>query len=532
MEDKKYCSSHPEIEFICYCQKCDIYLCNKCQKLHSDLFKNHIIINSNDYFKNYFTGLCKMKDHQNKLIYFCKEHNQLCCVSCIPKIKGEGNGQHSDCNICILKEIEEEKKKALNDNIIKLKEISENIEKSINELQLIYEKISKSKEEMKLNLQKIFTTIRSKINEREDELLKEIDKKYDDMYFKEDIVVDSKKLPKKINESIEQGNLINNGWNENKYELNFLINGCLNIENNLKEIDIMNESLKKYNNNNTEFKYNPEGELNYLLDKIKSFGNLNFDIKLPTITDKFNISQNPLVITPNDTYTQQKVTMDPCPNGGNKNKIYHIIGFSNWNKIRIYNNFDSFKNQIYDEMILPINGYGSNWTIFKNCLYFTKDSGSKIVKINLKTNKKENEISINDNSGDTGQWVGYNYIIFISNPNSVYIIYQSKNNNKLVIRELNPDTLEIINNWETNAKQKSSYGALFMIGKILFCIERYDSSPTKIIYKYDLEKKIDYNVSINFQNIGGYDTSLHYCYNTKQLWTVNGGKFYSYDIEL
>ena len=65
----------------------------------------------------------------------------------------------------------------------------------------------------------------------------------------------------------------------------------------------------------------------------------------------------------------------------------------------------------------------------------------------------------------------------------IHIIYQSKNNNKLVIRELNPDTLEIINNWETNAKQKRSYGALFMIGKILFCIERYDSSPTKIIYK-------------------------------------------------
>ena len=183
-------------------------------------------------------------------------------------------------------------------------------------------------------------------------------------------------------------------------------------------------------------------------------------------------------------------------------------------------------------MILPISGIGTNWTIFRNCLYFANDKGNKIVKINLKTNKKENEISINDNSGDSGQWGGCNYIIFISNPNSVYIIYQSKNNNKLVIRELNPDTLEIINNWETNAKQKNKYGALFMIGKILFCIEKYASSPTKIIYKYDLEKKIDYNVNINFQNIGGYDTSLHYCHNTKQLWTVNNGKFYSYDIEL
>ena len=71
-----------------------------------------------------------------------------------------------------------------------------------------------------------------------------------------------------------------------------------------------------------------------------------------------------------------------------------------------------------------------------------------------------------------------------------------------------------------------------MIGKTLFGIDKYGSSPTKIIYKYDLDKKTSYNVNINFQNIGGYDTSLHYCYATKQLWTVNNGKFYSYDVDL
>ena len=71
-----------------------------------------------------------------------------------------------------------------------------------------------------------------------------------------------------------------------------------------------------------------------------------------------------------------------------------------------------------------------------------------------------------------------------------------------------------------------------MIGNILFGIDKYDSSPTKIIYKYDLDNKISYNTNINFQNFGGYDTSLHYCYSTGQLWTINNGKFYSYDVEL
>jgi len=71
-----------------------------------------------------------------------------------------------------------------------------------------------------------------------------------------------------------------------------------------------------------------------------------------------------------------------------------------------------------------------------------------------------------------------------------------------------------------------------MIGNILFGISSYSSSPAKIIYKYDLDKRQSYDINMNFQNIGGYDTSLHYCYNTGQLWTINNGKFYSYDIQL
>ena len=69
-----------------------------------------------------------------------------------------------------------------------------------------------------------------------------------------------------------------------------------------------------------------------------------------------------------------------------------------------------------------------------------------------------------------------------------------------------------------------------MIGNFVYGIHNCGESPTKVIYKYDLNNRRDYNINIDFQNIGGYDSSLHYCYNTKQLWTLNNRKFYSYDI--
>ena len=66
------------------------------------------------------------KNHKIEIKYFCKTHNILCCGACIAKIKGEGNGQHSDRKICFIKYIKEEKKKKLNENIKILEDLSNN----------------------------------------------------------------------------------------------------------------------------------------------------------------------------------------------------------------------------------------------------------------------------------------------------------------------------------------------------------------------------------------------------------------------
>jgi len=49
----------------------------------------------------------------------------------------------------------------------------------------LYEKIEKSKEELKIIIQKIFTKLRNALNDREDELLLEVDNRYNELYFNE-----------------------------------------------------------------------------------------------------------------------------------------------------------------------------------------------------------------------------------------------------------------------------------------------------------------------------------------------------------
>ena len=81
MNSKERCSleEHKENNAIKYCPECMIYICNKCDIHFSSLFKNHhpYNINSNNEI---FIGFCQEKNHY-KLKYFCKTHNQLCCVA-------------------------------------------------------------------------------------------------------------------------------------------------------------------------------------------------------------------------------------------------------------------------------------------------------------------------------------------------------------------------------------------------------------------------------------------------------------------
>ena len=279
MENKK-CSSkeHNTIPAISYCQKCDLYMCTKCQKIHSNLCPHHHDYNLDKDVNEIFTGLCNEKRHSIELEYFCKNHNQLCCAACLCKIKGEVNGQHKDCDVCVIKDIKEEKKKNFDKNIQSLKDLSNTLEQTNKELILTFEKINKSKEELKLKIQKVFTKIRSVINEREDELLSEVDKIYESVYCSEEIIKESEKLPNKIKIALEKEETINNGWNDID-KLNLIINECIKIEKYIKDINIINNSIQKSkSNNNIKITFSPEeNEINDFLKKIKNFGKINND---------------------------------------------------------------------------------------------------------------------------------------------------------------------------------------------------------------------------------------------------------------
>ena len=292
MDNKKKCSNkkHSEINAISYCSDCNLYLCNKCTNIHSEYLEIHHIYNLDSNNQEIFTGKCYELNHKNDLEFYCKNHNQLCCAVCLCKIKTNGKGQHNECEVCLIKEIKDEKINKLKENIKYLEESYKKIQDSINKLKEIYEKINLSKEELKMKIINTFTKIRNLINEREDKLLLELDNIYDNTFFKEDIIKKGEKIPNQIKTILEKGKTLGNEWDNNK--LIDKINDCINIENNIKNIIIINENIEKYSTKQFNIKFFPENEqIDELSEKIKQFGEI-MDEENNLLNFKFQSGEN------------------------------------------------------------------------------------------------------------------------------------------------------------------------------------------------------------------------------------------------
>ena len=265
---------HNNLNAIIFCSHCKIYMCNKCENFHTKLFKNHNISSIDKCI--IIDEFCKEENHRNnKVKYFCRSHNKLCCGLCLCKIKDKENGQHKDCEVCEIEKIKQEKKAKLKENILNLEQLSESLETSINKIKIIIQNINEEKEKLKTKIQISFTNIRNVLNNREDVLLLEVDKIFNDEYLDEKIIRESEKLPNKVKSSLEEGKKLDNKNLISEEDIITFIAQCIYIENNINNIRLINEKIIKFNElNNMRIVLDLNPNDNQILELIKTYGKL------------------------------------------------------------------------------------------------------------------------------------------------------------------------------------------------------------------------------------------------------------------
>ena len=456
----KYCSSkehHNEIA-ISFCQKCEIYMCSKCDSIHNNLCPNHqkYDINlKNSFFSNNFTGFCPIKKHhQIQLEYFCKTHNELCCAACIAKIKDEENGQHKDCEVYSIKDIKNEKKENLNKNIFFLENLEKNFEKKYDEIKDIYNDIINEKKELIKIIEKMFEEIKETVNKREQELISEINNQFNDVYCSEDTFEKSKNLYKKINTCLNKGKNLNNNFtnsdninNKNDINLNYFINECIDIEKNINEIKNIHEKIKKCDINfSTKIKFKSEKEeLNSLINKIQNLG----QIYQQKNYSYFEFKKYPLNVSLNE---KRKFEIS-----GEYNNIITKTGPEGWMGTICENNFE--KGKIY------------RWKI--------KIIKSQKKHIMVGIAPIDFDINLSDYTNCGYYFYFYNSTLYSGPPYSYYgensFLDKMDNDEIVIIANLNKRSLKFIINGEDKGESYQNIPEDKLLAPSIILFNQYDS---------------------------------------------------------
>ena len=241
-------------------------------------------------------------------------------------------------------------------------------------------------------MQNIFTKIRNALNEKEDDLLIQIDKEYGDLFINDNLLKESEKYPDKVNNSLEKGKSIDKEWNNNK--LSLMINDCINIENNISDINKLNENIKKcYDNDKKEINCSiSENEINNLLVNIKEFGKISSNKSFKWKSGpNYTLSNNNLIATktkggsayncnilgdiilPKNKINKWKIKLKKYPFPNDSWNILIGVGPSNLNQNEV-------------------NLYNKTWTLLCGSLNVSINSGSQTQYKENKGKLKEGDI--------------------------------------------------------------------------------------------------------------------------------------------
>lgn len=247
-----------------------------------------------------FTGTCKIEGHSNNpLKFLCKTHNVLCCGLCICPKKLNNYGQHNGCEICSLEEEEEEMKSSISKSVKSLEHFSKKSDSSIRRLRELIKLINENKNKIKEEIKKTFESIRKELTKRENELVREVDQKYAEMFINDSYLSKMETLKSKIEPNMKKARITGKYWN--KDNLAEMIFNCLAVENNIKSMESISSRLDKIKDEDVTFGLCSKTLYNQLIDIIRK-------LEVASYKKIFNFR------------------FLECPKNMSKDKIYKVVG--------------------------------------------------------------------------------------------------------------------------------------------------------------------------------------------------------------
>uniref|UniRef100_A0A3Q1K8X8 Olfactomedin-like domain-containing protein n=1 Tax=Anabas testudineus TaxID=64144 RepID=A0A3Q1K8X8_ANATE len=253
---------------------------------------------------------------------------------------------------------------------------------------------------------------------------------------------------------------------------------------------------------------------------------LNLENRLRNCMSKLSKCSLPYT---NHPLTEVFMSVLICP------QVWYMDSYTNNKIVKEYKSIADFvagvESRTYN---LPFKWAGTNHVVYNGSLYYNKMQSNIIVRYSFETGRVVTQRAL-ELAGFHNvypyTWGGFSDIDLMADELGLWAVYATNQNaGNIVISQLNPDTLQILNTWNTEYSKRNA-GESFMICGTLY-ITNSHLTGAKVYYAYSTKTSTYEYTDIPFHNQYFHMSMLDYNARDRALYGWNNGHQVLFNVTL
>lgn len=216
-------------------------------------------------------------------------------------------------------------------------------------------------------------------------------------------------------------------------------------------------------------------------------------------------------------------------------QVWSMDGYSKGRRVLEYRNMNDFmKGQNFVQHLLPHPWAGTGHVVFNGSLYYNKYQSNIIIKYHFSSRSVLVQRSLSGagyNNTFPYSWGGSSDIDLMADENGLWAVYTTiPNAGNIVISRLEPQSLEMLQTWDTGFPKRSA-GESFMICGTLYVTNSH-LAGAKIYFAYYTNTSSYEYTDIPFHNQYSHISMMDYNPRERVLYTWNNGHQVLYNVTL
>ncbi|KAM9354866.1 uncharacterized protein KZ484_012986 [Pholidichthys leucotaenia] len=218
-----------------------------------------------------------------------------------------------------------------------------------------------------------------------------------------------------------------------------------------------------------------------------------------------------------------------------RESMYWYSGYTSpsFFEIRFYANYKSFilRNSFqHHRLHSRWYGYGNNYIIRENTLYYQLNNPFGIAKLNFTTMKYESRVIPKASKKFSYRNSPSQYFDFAADETGLWVIYATEESGgRIVLAKISEASFGIEEEWQTSI-YKPGISNAFMVCGVMYAVRTADILTEEIFYKYDTKTSQEFYFHIPFERFQDKFSNLDYNPTDQKLYMYNDGYYVNYRL--